>query len=182
MERLRAAAGAGCLTLEELADRLEAAGGARTRDELAALTRDLPAEHGAAFARATPVAGHENRLFGDVRRAGEWLVPARSRWRSTFGDIELDLREAHVAATDVTIDARTIFGDVDLLVPEGVVVEIRSRVVLGDVIQDAAQAAPFGAPRIVLEGGTVFGDVRVRGKRLREALLERVGLRRRLPR
>lgn len=174
MERLREAAGAGRLTLEELSDRLGAAGEARSREQLAALTRDLPGEHGRSFAHATAVHAQAATVFGDVRRDGEWLVPARSRWRTVFGDVVLDLRQAHVPAAEVTIAARSVFGDVDLLVPEGVVVEIRSRVVFGDVCQDAGQAAPFGAPRVVLTGGTVFGDVRVRAKRLREALLERV--------
>ena len=33
--------------------------------------------------------------------------------------------------------------------------------------------APAGAPTVVLVGGTVFGDVRVRARRLRERLAER---------
>jgi hypothetical protein len=36
--------GAGRLTLDEFAERVEAAAGARTLDELAAVVRDLPAE------------------------------------------------------------------------------------------------------------------------------------------
>jgi hypothetical protein len=44
----------------------------------------------------------------------------------------------------------------------------------GDIKQEAGEAAPPGAPRIVLTGGTVFGDVRVRARRLREQLSERL--------
>ncbi len=174
MERLREAAGAGRLTLEELSDRLGAASEARSREQLAALVGDLPAEHGRSFAHPAVADGRVSSVFGDVCREGEWVVPPRSSWRSVFGDVVLDLRDAHVPGTDVEIDASSLFGDVDLLVPEGVVVEVRSRVVFGDVWQDAGQAAPFGAPRIVLTGSTVFGDVRVRARRLREALLARV--------
>ncbi len=173
MERLRDAAGAGRLTLEELADRIEGAGEARSRAELAVLTDDLPGQHGRSFAHDT-TPGRVASVFGDVCRDGEWLVPARSSWRSVFGDVVLDLRQAHVPGTDVEIEVRSLFGDVDLLVPEGVVVEVRSRVVFGDLCQDAGQAAPFGAPRVVLTGRAVFGDVRVRARRLREALLARV--------
>ncbi len=174
IERLREATGAGRLTLEELSDRIGAASEARTREQLAVLTADLPAQHGRSFAHAATDGGRVSSVFGDVCRQGEWVVPARSSWRSVFGDVVLDLRRAHVPGTDVAIDAGSLFGDVDLLVPEGVVVEVRARVTFGDVHQDAGQAAPFGAPRIVLTGGTVFGDVRVRARRLREALIERV--------
>jgi hypothetical protein len=38
-------AGAGRLTLDEFADRVEVAAGARTLDELAAITHDLPTDH-----------------------------------------------------------------------------------------------------------------------------------------
>lgn len=174
MERLREAAGAGRLTLEELTERLEAAAGARTREELAALTADLPGEHGRSFAHDGGGGATIATVFGDISREGEWLVPARSRWRSLFGDVVLDLRAAHVPDAYVEIEARSVFGDIDLLVPDGVIVEIRGRTRFGDVNQDAGHAAPFGAPRIVLTGGTTFGDIRVRARRLREALLERV--------
>jgi cell wall-active antibiotic response 4TMS protein YvqF len=113
-------------------------------------------------------------VFGDVRRAGAWKVPAESHWRSLFGDVVLDLREARVTAPEVTIDAGTIFGDVELLVPEGVVVEVRSRTLLGDVRQEAGELAAAGASREILTGGTVFGHVRVRARRLRERITERL--------
>lgn len=175
VERLRTAAGEGRLTLEELSDRIEAAGGARTRGELARLTGDLPpagelAASGGANVVTAPL--RTSSVFGDHRRSGAWELPASSRWSTVFGDVKLDLREARVPAGEITIDAGTVFGDVELLVPEGVVVEIRSRTFLGDVKQDAGMAAPAGAPRIVLTGTTVFGDVRVRARRLRERLAQ----------
>ena len=40
--------------------------------------------------------------------------------------------------------------------------------------QHAGQDAPPGAPRVVLTGGTVIGDVRVHARRLREALAARL--------
>ena len=172
MQRLQAAAGEGRLSFEELADRIEAAGRAMTRDELERLTRDLPAEPRGQ--EMTTIPTRASAVFGDVRRSGAWTVPARGKWQSLFGDVVLDLRAAHVAQTVVEIDAGTVFGDVDLLVPEGVEVEIRARVLFGDVKQEAGEAAPPGAPRIVLTGGTVFGDVRVRSRRLRERLAERL--------
>lgn len=113
-------------------------------------------------------------VFGDLKRSGPWQLPARSGWSTVFGDVVLDLREARVPAGEIVIDARSVFGDVELLVPEGVLVEVRGRVFFGDVKQEAGLAATAGAPRIVLTGSTIFGDVRVRARRLRERLAARL--------
>lgn len=174
VQRLQVAAGEGRLTLEELSDRIEAASGASTRGELARLLGDLPA------AAATDTGGvavtaeaRASSVFGDHRRSGRWRLPARSSWKTVFGDVSLDLREAQVpAGGTIEIEAGTVFGDVELLVPEGVVVELRSRTFFGDTKQDAGLDAPVGAPRIVLTGSLVFGDVRVRARRLRERLAQ----------
>lgn len=177
--RLRDAAAEGRLTFEELADRVEAAATATTRGDLATLTRDLPDGHAVTPATRTAhgvVVAPVNRsvVFGDTREQGAWLVPARGKWSSVFGDVVLDLREATVTAEEVHLDAGTIFGDVEILVPEGVVVEVRAKVLFGDIKQETARSAPAGAPRIVLTGGTYFGDVRVRARRLREKLRDRL--------
>jgi hypothetical protein len=178
MARLRDGAGEGRLTFEELADRLQDAGDARTRADLERLTADLPpAGELATVEPAAPPAAvappSSSSVFGDHRRDGVWRVPARGRWSTIFGDVVLDLREAHVYDSVVEIEANTIFGDVQLLVPESVAVDVHSRTTFGDVRQDAGGAAPPGAPRIVLTGYTVFGDVKVQSKRLRERLADR---------
>jgi predicted membrane protein len=88
-------------------------------------------------------------IFGDVKRSGAWSVPARSRWETLFGDVVLDLLEARMTALEVTIEAGTVIGNVDLLVPEGIVVEVRRRTLFGDIRPEAGDAGPPGAPRIV---------------------------------
>lgn len=177
IEQLRSAAGEGRLTLEELTDRIGAAAGATvTRGELERLTADLPSEPAGLTAFAPAAASAETAVtsvFGDHRRGGMWQLPQASSWKTVFGDVSLDLREARVPAGTIAIEARTIFGDVELLVPEGVLVETRTRAIFGDTKQSAGAAAAPGAPRIVLTGSTVFGDVRVRARRLRERLAER---------
>lgn len=178
MGRLRDAAGEGRLTFEELADRIDAAADAVTREELERLVEDLPAEPASPPSRrVAPAPTRAASVFGDVRRSGAWTVPVRGTWLSLFGDVVLDLREARVTTSDVRIGAGTIFGDVELLVPEGVEVEIRTRTLFGDVEHEGGEAAATGAPRIVLAGGTLFGDVRVRSRRLRERVPERLAQR-----
>jgi hypothetical protein len=174
IELLRDAAADGRLGFEELADRIDVAAQARTRAELESLTADLPVPAGTITGHEVVAPSRMSTVFGDVRRSGAWTVPAESSWRSLFGDVVLDLREARVTAPEVTVDAGTIFGDVELLVPEGVAVEVRTRTLLGDVRQEAGEVAAAGAPRVILIGGTVFGDVRVRARRLRERITERL--------
>jgi Domain of unknown function (DUF1707)/Cell wall-active antibiotics response 4TMS YvqF len=174
IRRLRDAAADGRLTFEELADRVEAAWRAVTRTDLEAVTEDLPGELPAPPPRTDDRAPtRASTVFAHVRRSGAWTVPAIGKWESLFGDVALDVREARVTAPEMHVNAGTVFGDVELLVPEGVEVEIRSRVLFGDIKQEAGETAPPGAPRIVLTGGTVFGDVLVRAhprKRLADRL------------
>ncbi len=51
--------------------------------------------------------------------------------------------------------------------PDGVLVQVQSRTLFGDVRQEAGEVASQRAPRVVLTGGTIFGD-RVRSHRRRE--------------
>ncbi|WP_051471358.1 DUF1707 SHOCT-like domain-containing protein [Patulibacter minatonensis] len=188
MDLLRDAASEGRLTFEELADRIAAAGTARTRDELAALTADLPgptpqdpapppdgwSDPIVATTRGAAARAPERctAILGDLRQAGPWRVPYVGRWSTVFGDIDLDLREAVVAHSRIHLEASSVFGDVTLLVPQGVLVDVRARTGFGKVRQEAGQSAPPGAPVVELTGFTWFGDVRIRAKRLREHLAD----------
>jgi hypothetical protein len=168
VDRLREAAAEGRLTLEELSDRIEAAAGAVMRSELATLTADLP---GRTLA-GTHVSHPDVRALGDIKRSGSWMLPPENHFRTFFGTIKLDLRQAQISSDETRIHAWTFVGSVDLLVPEGVEVEIRTRTPIGRLRHEAAPPVP-GAPRIVLTGGTFFGDVRIRHRRLWEKLVRR---------
>jgi Domain of unknown function (DUF1707)/Cell wall-active antibiotics response 4TMS YvqF len=174
VDLLREAAGEGRLTLEELTDRIEAALAAVTRSELMLLTSDL-ATGSAVVVTAQPA---DVRGWGHVERSGPWSVPAESSFRTRLGHIKLDLREAQISATETYIHARALFGDINLLVPEGIAVEVQARTRLGRTTLKGKSGAP-GAPRIVLTGGTVFGSINVRHPRLWEKVRRRSG--RRLP-
>lgn len=163
-DALGLAAGEGRLTLEEHAERVDAALVATHRDQLDELTRDLPASATPQVrAPVTPPVAPLRMLsvFGDIERGGAWSVPATGAWRTVFGDLELDLRQARLTSAITELDLSTIFGDVQVLVPAGVLVEVRCRTVFGDVRHQNLELAAPGAPRLVLTGSCVFGDVRV---------------------
>jgi hypothetical protein len=167
VEQLRDAAGEGRLTFEELADRIDAASKAVTRGELVRLTADLPS--------ALPaVSSHDasmTRMMGDIKRSGAWVVPAECTFRSYFGNVKLDLRDARMTAPETRIHAFAGFGNVDILVPEGVHVDVRAQARLGKLKHEAGAPPAPGAPRIVLTGGTGLGDVKIRHRRLWEKVV-----------
>jgi uncharacterized protein DUF1707 len=115
---LRDAAAEGRLNFEELADRIGAAQVARERGELERLTADLPVAEAAPAGRVSTVPQREASILSDVRRSGAWIVPAEGKWTSWFGDIVLDLRDAQVTSSELHLEARSVFGDVDVLAGE----------------------------------------------------------------
>jgi hypothetical protein len=164
---LREAAAEGRLDVEELVDRIDAAYAATTRAELEPLTADLPAPSGASFAA---VRTREVRfvlgIFGGGDHSGRWRVAERLRVLNIFGGVDLDLREATLAAPEVSITVISIFGGSDIVVPEGVHVELSSFALFGgDKLKlGGAEPAP-GAPVVHVRCVSIFGGTDVVTKR-----------------
>ena len=116
---LRDAVGESRLTLEEFSERVGLAQAARTDQELARLTRDLPGNRAAASPPAAVPEQH--RAFcSHLVRSGPWSLPPHSSWRSIFGTIDLDLRQARLAGPETALEIYNLFGTVTVIVPEGV--------------------------------------------------------------
>ena len=161
VERLNRAAAEGRLDPLELDRRLDAALGARHREDLVPLTADLPAPSTSSVPAAALTVEEQTSVFGDLRIAGAFRVPEHLRWRSTFGDVTLDLRRATLTAARTDLEVVVPFGDLTLVVADGTRVEIRRRTILGGVTQRVAAETDDDAPLVVLGGRSVFGDVRV---------------------
>ncbi|MFE2378505.1 DUF1707 domain-containing protein [Streptomyces sp. NPDC059398] len=122
VEILQVAAGDGRITAAELDERLDVALSARTLDQLAELTADLPSD-------AMPPQARElvriDQRFGDVSRTGRWLVPLRMEIRLMFGDAKLDFTDAVIThgALHIDVDLR-IGGNLILVTRPGVVVDV----------------------------------------------------------
>ncbi len=126
VEVLRVAAGDGRLTAEELDQRLEAALTARTYNELAVLTTDLPAAGGYRASVAAPEAKDLVRIdcgSGAARRDGAWVVPQRMEVRVTSGSVRLDLTKAVITSATLKIDAEVRSGSLTLVTRPGIVVD-----------------------------------------------------------
>jgi len=158
---LSEAAGDGRLTLTEHAERSEHALAAKTLGELAALTTDLTLPSG------QPIRFYSGRTVTAIcareRREGRWVVPDSFAVTAVCGDVELDLREAMLQSQRVTIFATAIVGQIRLIVPAGVAVEMVGRSFMGTrSVRGRSPAAPAAAPsaavievRTLALGGTV---------------------------
>lgn len=125
---LNEAAGDGRLTLGEHSERVERAYAARTLGELAPLTADLalPSAQPIRLDSRRPVAG----IFGRERRDGRWVVPERLMVTAVLGEVVLDLRQALLQSHRTTIVATLFGGTVQLIVPDGITVEVTGTAVL----------------------------------------------------
>ena len=124
LEVLRAAAGDGRLTADELDERVEAALSSRTLGELALLTADLvapPGLPGAAMAQAA--ASRIYQRGGSVRRTGRWVVPRQLELRPSWCDVWLDFTRAVITHDTLRIDLNMRGGSLVLLGGPGLVVD-----------------------------------------------------------
>ena len=157
--RLQVALGEGRLDLDEFGQRASAAYAAVTIPELDALLADLPAEPPVEIV-GTRTPEELNSVFGDIEVAGG--SPPR-RAATVFGDVRIDLRALRTDADRIELFLTTVFGDVDVVVAEGVDAEINGRTVFG---ARKVQLAPLprlaGTPRVVVHARSVFGDLRLR--------------------
>jgi hypothetical protein len=178
--RLRHAAGEGRLTVEELAERVDAAYAARTQAELEPLTADLPAvpAYPAAGAPGAPAPAARGSslvlgILGGGDRRGRWRVPARMTVVNVMGGADLDLREAVLEAPEVEINVWSLMGGSDVIVPEGVHVELGGFALLGSNELRLEGSAPGpGAPVVRVKAWSLMGgtDVKTRTGRRRDRL------------
>ncbi len=174
---LSEAAGDGRLTLSEHAERSERALAARTLGELVGLTSDL------ALPSGQPIQLYQRRsvtaLFARERRQGRWVVPSSFPVTAFFGDVVLDLRYAILQSQRVTIHATAIAGQIKLIVPPEIDVEMGGRSVLGvRTVRGRQKAVAQTPPKGVIEirsrtlGGAVKATT-VRPPRWRDGLRRR---------
>jgi hypothetical protein len=153
----------GRLGIDEFGRRAEAAYAAETTAELEPLLADLPGPPSPGPAemvgRRAPAAVFD--MFANVRVAGDAPVPRRAG--AVFGDVRMDLRQLRTDAPRIELDLWSVFGDVDVVVAEGVDAELDGWTLLGKRRTDLAPVPRLaGTPRVVVRAHSVFGDLRLR--------------------
>ena len=93
-------------------------------------------------------------------------MAARIRCLAAFGELELDLRQASTSESEVVIEALSVFGGLQVIVTEGVDVELAGFTLFGEKEMNVAQVAVVpGTPLIRIRAVKVFGGVTVVSKK-----------------
>ncbi|PWI20733.1 hypothetical protein DI272_29315 [Streptomyces sp. Act143] len=176
---LREALAEGRLTADEHAERVEGALTAKTVGELDVFIQDLPAAHArretATYAvapnrpaaGAVPVDPDENvvAVFSSAVRKGRWRAGRRIHAYAIFGSVEIDLSEALFEYQQVLVKAISIFGSIEIRVPENVSLRSTGGGVLGNFEVDTLDAADPQAPVVYVDGWAVLGNIEGRARR-----------------
>ncbi|MGI5327741.1 DUF1707 SHOCT-like domain-containing protein [Actinomadura nitritigenes] len=163
VERLRVASVEGRLTFEELTERTEAAYAAVTRADLEHITADLPGM-GAPGANPAPlqVKRRFSAVMGDCKERIVGRIDGPLEAVSVMGDVELDLRGAQVPTGEVHISATAVMGDVKIIVPDGVAVELMGHAFLGDRRVQVREPCPGERiPVVRVTANAFMGDVKI---------------------
>jgi len=178
VDRLCAHFARDAMNTTELERRLDIAYAARTRAELVALERDLPAlrsetrpavpEPSPAASvpvdPARPVQEHDLivSIWGATERKGSWVPPRQLTAVTVMGGTDLDFRQAAFATETVSVRLLALMGGVDIVVPPGVRVEWGGIALMGGVSMPEPVTPPApDAPVIRLSGLVCMGGVDV---------------------
>jgi predicted membrane protein len=107
--------------------------------------------------RSTAIFGGPKLVSTAQQLQGAWLT-------ALFGGITLDLRDAHLAPEGASINATAAFGGIDILVPKGWRISVRSTPIFGglDDKTDHSEPPAPDAPMLHVDAVTVFGGVELK--------------------
>ena len=164
VQLLKRNTGSGYLTLDEFSERAGQAWAARSKGQLEQLTRDLPTDAVAVpEGRRLPSARWTVAVMGSSSRKGRWRVAPRSNAVNVMGGCYLDLRNAEFSGDDIVINVATVMGSVDIVVPEGIEVELSGIPLMGSKALRVRDVPPVpGSPRVRVRALAIMGSVSVR--------------------
>lgn len=189
IDLLRSHTGAGRLTLDEFGDLAAQVYAAQTYRELEAVADSLPpglvpdpqapapgvagpAAGGGPAAAAPgpplPAAARRRRFIAVMsgsQARGRWRAPTEITAFAFWGGVVIDLREAEFEGPVVDIVAWAIMGGVNVLVAEGVTLEVDGMVIMGGVNQPSWSEPQPGAPLVRVHARGMWGGINAVVKR-----------------
>lgn len=170
----------GRLTHEEYSDRAARVLSARFAPDLEELVADVvaghPSEALAGYAREasgrTPAQRSSSAgspvslsIMSGIVRAGDWTVAPTHVAIAFWGAVDIDLREARFASSEVTIYALAIMGGIRVIVPPDVRVRVQGLPVMGGFASSGPSINPddlrADAPVVTVTGLALMGAVEV---------------------
>lgn len=168
---LRTLCADGRLTLDEFSDRVSLVLQARTRAELDAVAAEVESPTGR-------TADHPRKksawvvgvLSGGIRK-GRWRPARHVNALAFWGGCHLDFRGAEWSGPVVHVTAVAIMGGIEIVVPEGVRVEVRRTPIMGGVHRRIRHVPVLpGTPVVRIKALAFWGGVVVRSKPARRSL------------
>jgi hypothetical protein len=180
-ELLRDAMTSGRLTVEELDDRMQLVLAAKTRAELERLVDDVlvPTGDRHPIARAAgtvqpatarlPVRPGEQgtrrilSILSGSERKGRWRLAASCSVLNVLGGSGLDLSGVELAADHVELKVVSVLGGAEIVLPEGLNVEVSELAILGGNDVDIGDEQPDpGGPVVHVRVVSILGGTEVR--------------------
>lgn len=160
----------GLISLDDFAESVALVLVAQTRADLVAVTGGLPAIVEPQVPRDPPRRWAVGVLSGEKVR-GSWRLEEHMHVVTFLGSAQVDLCDAQVVGDDATIYVVSLFGGVEVQVPEGVPVDLSGIVIMGSKQHKVKRTDSIeGMPRIRVRAFAVCGGVTVRSRRLRKGL------------
>lgn len=164
--RLTAACAEGRLTLEEMGGRVGSAYAAVTRADLEPLTHDLPAP--SSQGSSVPVERPKTKkkwhvtVMGELKR-GISRLPEHTNVVTFMGASHVDLRNALVETPEMTLHLYCMMGEQQVVVPDGVEVEVSGFVFMGEKHVGVRDVRPRpGVPRLHIRAVGMMGEINIR--------------------
>jgi class 3 adenylate cyclase len=188
IEVLKMSCADGRLTLDEFSERVDAAYRAVSLGELPTILADVPHPFGpdcagvlAGQAGHSPlpseypvtatVGGREVTrwtvsIMGGSQRRGRWRLREKTHAVAIMGGCQLDMRNAEVEGPNLVVRATAVMGGIDIIVPEGIEVELGGIAIMGgkDARRLKAVRTLPGSPIIRVKAFAFWGSVSIRSK------------------
>ena len=165
IDLLRGHCADGRITLDEFAERAGVVFGAKVRSDLDTVTADLPAVSSPPSTARTPSTTTVIGIMSGGERTGRWRAGEHVNAVAFWGGCLIDLRGAEIDTAVVEIDAIAIMGGIEIIVPEGIKVDMTSIPIMGGCsskVKDVPVLA--GTPLIKVRAVAFWGGISVRSR------------------
>jgi class 3 adenylate cyclase len=174
VELLRQHCTEGRITLDEFSERVGVAFEAKTVADLQNALRELPVPFGPPVTppiTTSEVTGRRTSrwtlgIMSGGSQKGRWRVRGETNALAIMGGVELDLRGAEVEGNEVVINAYAFMGGIEIVVPEGILVELSGFAFMGGKDARIRPDVPIipGAPVVHVRAFAIMGGVSVKSK------------------
>jgi Domain of unknown function (DUF1707)/Cell wall-active antibiotics response 4TMS YvqF len=178
---LKTSCSEGRLSLDEFSERVGAIWAAQTVSQLSIVLADLPHPFGPDLTgvvaapgpglspapSAAPATRWTVAVMSGSRRRGRWRLRHQTNAIAIMGGCELDLRRAEVEGPEIIINALAFMGGIDIIVPEGIEVELSGIGLMGGKEARIADVPILpGSPIVRVRALALMGEVTVRSRAL----------------